>query len=98
MSEAQMTSGAVEARTVGAIGEITRTVNTRISTAREISQRLQDLRRRLVGDIDSDENKKGSPDVPTPVRAEVEELGCTVDALRDIFEEMLNDLAALERL
>ncbi len=97
MNESAAIGGAVEARAIGAIGEITNTANARIETARQISQRLQDLRRRLVGDIDT--NKAvGTTDVPTPVRAEVEELASTMDVLREIFEETLNDLAALERL
>lgn len=88
---------AVEA-TMGAINEIAHTANIRIDTARNIAQRIHDLRQRLVGDNEFDANKECAPDAPTPVRAEVEELGHTMEVLRKILEETMNDLSQLERL
>ena len=81
----------------GIIKEIVLTVEAHISTARDISQRLQDLRGRLIGDK-CEETEKSDIDGPTPVLSETEELSERLDVMRKIMEESLNDLAALERL
>ena len=81
----------------GIIKEIVLTVEAHISTARDISQRLQDLRGRLIGDK-CEETEKSVTDGPMPVLSETEELSERLDVMRQIMEESLNDLAALERL
>lgn len=83
---------------VGAINGIAQTANARIDTARNISQRLRELRLRLVGDNEDDINKDCGADAAKPVRAEVEELQYTMEVMRQILEETLNELSQLERL
>ncbi len=81
----------------GIIKEIVMTVEACIGTARDISQRLQDLRGRLIGDK-CEETEGNAKDGPVPVLSETGELTDRLDVMRQVMEESLNDLAALERL
>jgi hypothetical protein len=90
--------GPEAAQTMGAINEITNTARMRIETAVDISQRLENLRRRLIGESEHDLNKGVAPDAPAPERSEVEELSEQMDVLRIVLEKTLNDLAKLETL
>ncbi len=87
------------ASTAGVIQELTQQAKANNETAENISQRLQDLRLRLIGPTDLDGQKESldSP-VPTPVRAEIEVLGDALERARRIQEEILSNLVQLERL
>lgn len=78
------------------INEIKYKSNERLDYARQISQRLQDLRVRLVGDTPSNTEETGK-EAATP-KAEVEQLADTIHTMGAILGEMDSDLSMLERL
>ena len=94
MSESQLTA-ATEV-TIGQINEIFNRLQDRIGTARHISQRLQDLRVRLIGGVTEDESK--ADNAPEPVRTEVDNLSHSINVLGDILNEIDSDLSALQGL
>jgi len=83
------------AKTVGQINEMTNRSQDRISTARNISQRLQELRVRLIGGVSE---AKETVDAPEPVRPEIDGLSHDLNILGDILNEIEADLSALEGL
>ena len=86
---------AVEA-TVGAINEIKSQSNERLDYARQISQRIQDLRIRLVGHV-PECNETACGEVSAP-QAEVEQLSETIATMHVILQEIDENLSMLERL
>ncbi len=82
--------------TIGQINEMSNRAQDRISVARNIAQRTQDLRDRLIGGVTESE---GEPDkAAEPVRPEVDGLSHNLNVLGDILNEIESDLSALEGL
>ncbi len=95
MSNEGQTVGGCEA-TVGAINEIKHNSNARIDFARDISQRVQDLRIRLVGHVPECDEK--ACDTVEPPKAEVEQLAETMGVMNTVLVEINDNLIQLERL
>jgi len=95
MSEVEMASTAA---TVGQVHEMSNRAQDRIGTARNISQRLQSLRVRLIGGVGNDASKKEVVSPAEPVRPEVDDLSHNLNILGDILNEIDSDLQALEGL
>ncbi len=90
--------GAEAATAVGAVNGLTQTSRERIDTAENIAIRLRDLRMRLVGESERGVNEVCGSDAPSPVRSEVEELEHTMEVMRRVLEDAMNELSQLERL
>jgi len=93
MSEVETAGTAV---TIGQINEMSNRAQDRIGTARNISQRIQSLRVRLIGGATEDENKVDN--APEPVRPEIDGLSHDLNTLGNILHEIETDLSALEGL
>jgi len=83
--------------TVGQINKMSNKAQDRIGTARNILQRIQDLRVRLIGGVE-EANVKSDTNAPEPVRPEVDCLSHNIDILGDIFNEIESNLQGLESL
>ena len=83
------------ASVMGQVNEMSSRVQDRINTARNISQRIQDLRVRLIGGtVEAQE----TTDAPEPVRPDVDNLSHSLNVLGSILSEIDTDLQALEGL
>ncbi len=86
---------ATEEKTIGQINEMFIRAQDRISTARNIAQRIQDLRVRLIG---GDQEGEISTDAPEPVRSEIDNLSHNLNVLGVVLNEIESDLSVLEGL
>ena len=86
--------GNVEAP-MGVINEIKQRANERLDFARNVSQRIQDLRIRLIGHVPEECEAETDPKAPT---AEVEQLADAVNTMNAVLSEIDRNLGMLERL
>lgn len=92
------TEGCAKDATMGAINEIKANSNGRLEFARGISQRVQDLRIRLVGHVPECAKTCGDAvEAPAP-EAEVEQLAGTINVMQEILIEIDENLSMLESL
>ena len=90
------TEGCAVKATVGAINEIKAKSNDRLDFARGISQRIQDLRIRLVSHVP--ECNETTCDTVEAPKAEVEQLAETISVMNTVLIEIDENLSMLERL